>query len=581
VIEEQGDLPRIIWGLPTDSELVNVSDSRLTERDRLADVQVSSSQPAILVEGHPRPQTPKEHPHLGSAVQAPVKQALGSDSWYSASDDPGLDLINVGLSTGYQPDPYQGTIERELHLPSDLLRSKQQAMPHNNQCIDIHNHLTVRPSSPFPNQEQKDFDFSTYIRRTDEHGPSKNSPAGALPPIVLGPPVGQSGHAPLQLPIPIGDQHRKLQQVQLPPRMLLPTPPSSTSPVWASTFTSYTDALGSVGSFSVNKESAVQRTAHNTPAGVYYGGIQANTIGDSDFQSSKGLNIANTNFGPVLYTTSRLIPADPAIVQAIPTGGPANHLLSPTASPHPGPPPSGPLPPVPVSSPIAGPRKRSLTFQAPKSIPLAKLVGRRLASVPEVPEDIERANSSDKASATAFRRFGGSGNLAVKFKPYFASGPVGDSTLQGELSEKKLASPRAPSAHKSSEARRASGPTTGAKIQSQLSDQRSVSTSAASKPRLKDAKPTEADSSQTSPLKVLSASKADDTSKSKVEEAVDHALEVNCATTCLMNVTDIECLCSLKSTRPLRKPRAMRKKTSRFQARFPKQARGKPAGRRR
>ncbi|EIN11900.1 hypothetical protein PUNSTDRAFT_132047 [Punctularia strigosozonata HHB-11173 SS5] len=483
VIEEQGDLPRIIWGLHTEVLPADVSDARPTGKVRLTEDHGRQVQNTILREAPPQPPGILRQLYPRSDSQVFAQAGL-----------PGAVLPTRAepVAARALPNVSSGNRRSDVHLPSNPgthLRNQsptidQPSIFPNEQCIDIHRHLPIQAPADASRQAQKDFDFNMYLRHAVEYEPTSknNAPSGALPPIVLGPPVGQSGQPPSHLPVPIGDQHRKLQPARLPPRMLLPTPPSSTSPVWASTFSPYMEPIGLLGPGYANGRSPTARSTWYSPPVVSNATRQPNPIIQNEFPDPRGLNFAHPHLNAVLYSTARVNHVtDPAIVRAVPKVV-NNPLSTPGASPVPGSPSAEPLPPVPVSSPMIGIRKRSLTYQAPKSIPLAKLVERRLASVPELPEDVERAASSERGPV---RRFGLGGGEMGKYKPYFASNAAGD---QGDLS-KRMTSPKASTVGMSPGPRRPSGPSIGLKMGSSFLDRRSLSNSSAVYSKPKDAQP--------------------------------------------------------------------------------------------
>lgn len=206
------------------------------------------------------------------------------------------------------------------------------------------------------------------------------------------------------------------QQSELhPPRILhnlngLPTPPSSTSPQWSSNFSPY---QASVYSPVLPAQTVGQSTSSS---GQRSGADSSNElrkfvyerIGSRTNKKKKEMTITSTNQNDQAMHPGTFISGSP--INAL-NFKYMRHISSPStvsakSPPYPGPPPSTPLPALPPSpivdnlksrncrssfsttppsptSPEAHSRPRSVSYQQPRSVPLARLIQRRLSSVPE------------------------------------------------------------------------------------------------------------------------------------------------------------------------------------------------------
>ena len=222
----------------------------------------------------------------------------------------------------------------------------------------------------------------------------------------------QARHIPA---IERSQQPRKQQTHQ----NVLPTPPSSSSPQWSSNFSPYQISSPDIApprSSKISDDLGQQKqrvpadSSHDLRRFVY------EHIGSGCPNRAKCLPSAvsrshATKFpqAPTHYSDVSRIPRQ---TQHISKPSP----ISVSSPPHPGPPPSTPLPPLPSISSTrdsrikSGPssfsttflspetRPRSLSYQHPRSIPLARLVRRRLSSVPE--EDLSSVRERNCPSPT-------------------------------------------------------------------------------------------------------------------------------------------------------------------------------------
>ena len=183
----------------------------------------------------------------------------------------------------------------------------------------------------------------------------------------------------------------------------LPTPPTSSSPQWSSIFSPYQGSLQSPDM----APSRLSRTPNlssvdssNELRKFVYERINGGTPNMTTCLPSDSPKISHAVMSPwAPICSSNNVSGKLQHMQHL-----DEHIVSSVSSPpHPGPPPSTPLPPLPPTairdsqsrlggSPFSTtppsptspePRPRSLSYQHPRSIPLARLAQRRLSSVPE------------------------------------------------------------------------------------------------------------------------------------------------------------------------------------------------------
>lgn len=190
---------------------------------------------------------------------------------------------------------------------------------------------------------------------------------------------------------------------------VLPTPPSSSSPLWSSTFSPYQGSFHSpdvaLSRLSRITDTVTHQKQHNSTDSS---SELRKFVYDRISNASLAANTSNTSTtvlqGNQAFKSQTVTPRCPDVSHLVKHIQHLN-LSSSSAiksSPHPGPPPSAPLPPLPPVTcgyqsrvdqlPIANtppsptsPESRpcSVSYQNPRSIPLARLVQRRLSSVPE------------------------------------------------------------------------------------------------------------------------------------------------------------------------------------------------------
>ncbi|KIM91895.1 hypothetical protein PILCRDRAFT_761201 [Piloderma croceum F 1598] len=179
----------------------------------------------------------------------------------------------------------------------------------------------------------------------------------------------------------------------------LPTPPSSSSPQWSSKFSPYQGSLHSPDMAPLRPNRIPNLSSvdsSNELRRFVYEHISSGAPNTTKCLPSDSPKISHAVMSPRALTCSSNVSGKPQHMQHL-----DEHTVNSVSSPYPGPPPSTPLPPLPAirdsqsglgRSPFSTtppsptspePRPRSFSYQHPRSIPLARLVQRRLSSVPE------------------------------------------------------------------------------------------------------------------------------------------------------------------------------------------------------
>lgn len=184
------------------------------------------------------------------------------------------------------------------------------------------------------------------------------------------------------------------------PLIGLPTPPSSASPQWSSTFSPYQISSQSP---ELPLSQPIQYTKHvnqKKPRPPVDSSHELRKFVHERISSRATEHLQSSSAAAF---SRHLQDHQPATSKAPQKPKYMQHLRAPSSfsvdsSRHPGPPPNLPLPPLPSPTPqsvFSGPRltstpppdlrirTRSISYQHPRSVPLARLLQRRLASVPE------------------------------------------------------------------------------------------------------------------------------------------------------------------------------------------------------
>ena len=185
------------------------------------------------------------------------------------------------------------------------------------------------------------------------------------------------------------------------PLMGLPTPPSSTSPHWSSKFSPYQSPSQPPD---IILSQHTQYTKHVNQKKPWPAIDPSNELRKLVHERFSSRTAGNLQSLPATPFTQHLQERQSATSNAPQTSKYMQKLRVPSSfsvdsSRHPGPPPTLPLPPLPSTASYtrsqsipSGPRltstpprsrTRSVSYQHPRSVPLARLLQRRLASVPE------------------------------------------------------------------------------------------------------------------------------------------------------------------------------------------------------
>jgi hypothetical protein len=252
--------------------------------------------------------------------------------------------------------------------------------------------------------------------------PVSNHPRAtpAYPKIFVEPRLNEVANA-AQRPsaMEIAQQYRQRQEFRLKQQASLPTPPSSSSPQWSSNFSPYQYP-------SVSPEMDIQNTLglpHNTQQAqrpFIDASHQARFLYDrQDSNIETRFFDGDGGCGSMLSHHDRDVPSAVNPHPSDISGGFANYLrdLHALASQQPRYASTAELPltaarhPVntgrtfvsvaPPSPESPGSRSRSISYQQPRSVPLARLIQRRLSSVPEEELSVLAATSSTSAYQSA------------------------------------------------------------------------------------------------------------------------------------------------------------------------------------
>ncbi|KAF7985102.1 hypothetical protein HWV62_8997 [Athelia sp. TMB] len=159
----------------------------------------------------------------------------------------------------------------------------------------------------------------------------------------------------------------------------LPTPPSSASPQWSADFSPYSNSLYSPEMIRSQQSKFPVPSSQQKPTAPSSSSYELPTFVHEHFGTAHSEHGLSSFKDCTMY--SELPPK------------PARTVLATTL--YPGPPPTSPLPPIPdwrlhgqpaafdITPPLSPDLRRSISYQQPRSIPLSRLIERRLASVPE------------------------------------------------------------------------------------------------------------------------------------------------------------------------------------------------------
>ncbi|KAH9949548.1 hypothetical protein B0H21DRAFT_727296 [Amylocystis lapponica] len=422
IIEEQDNLPRMIWGL--EGEDMSSSKSRADST-----LHVPSTTSFYRGNSHsnhshmpPRFQKPKVDADLAPqfeklAVQDfPRSRASFPDRQVHLPSPQQRQRENLGYPLrGQEPIDLSNIIRQRQEIAMDgysndyELSSNRALGPsgHDRRSYDYNNELGLDWQSALLAQEKflnaGFLSTSPSVHELGDHlSPAfSSSSSSSLPylgsfrsPIILEPRSSQFPQQAHKQPtqprrmsaLEIAQKYRQQQLHQQ--QSMLPTPPNSTSPIWSSNFSPYQDSLISPELLSVSRLSKLSPTTlHQHPVP-----LRSNDSQQPRRSAQERLN--NSVLGFRGLDTSFLAPAaqmDGILLQKAQARSLASCLSDPAAV--------APLSQIlharnrnaaNISFP---PRLRSISHQQTRSIPLARLIQRRLSSVPE--EDVGEAPTAN------------------------------------------------------------------------------------------------------------------------------------------------------------------------------------------
>ena len=417
IIEEHDNLPRMIWGLGADDAPVTHSyvgshipyvtpHPNLSRLHRKAPPRLQKKQVSPAYLATPK-QTPTLSPNSCDRKKVEMHQHaldnLGSrprDAYASAMV---LDNI-LRLSTVNVTGTWDSLYGKSVYRPQDPVAADGQTFKTNN-GIALDWQVALAPQK-LKNSLFEDGRGTKPPQLLKPSAPvflpSHKAPALHYPRIFVEPRSTQSYQEPHQSRrIPAIDIGQQYHQQQINQNVLL-TPPSSSSPQWSSNF------------------SPCQGSLNSTHMALPQSNRIPNNIGQHRASSNELLKFVHERIASGCpnkqnYSLSTISPSTQTVTsQLVPTGSAdVSHSLphtqfngpsSTAVKSHPAPPPSTPLPPLPFHTsireskfrlvrssfltttptrPSPEARPRSVSYQHPRSIPVTRLMQRKLSSVPE------------------------------------------------------------------------------------------------------------------------------------------------------------------------------------------------------
>ncbi|KAG1867399.1 hypothetical protein F4604DRAFT_1777357 [Suillus subluteus] len=426
IIEEPGNVSRMIWGLGHDESCQYHGDSEHTDDETH---HKAFPNPQVT------PQTQKRHvlhkPHQVRAAAINKKTFKG--------------VAGGGTSTVHRHPDHERRIHGQSqapHLHDSKAEPAIRGLPSSGSWRSETGVPTVRESeahergfgSSFNDQKllldlqfafaQQSFQ-NTALNQAYPEGlkpvfPVSNHPRAtpAYPKIFVEPRLNEVVNATQRLSaIEIAQQYRQRQEFRLKQQAGLPTPPSSSSPQWSSNFSPYQYP-------SVSPEVDIQNTLglpHHTQQAqrpFMDASHQARLLYDrQDNNVETRFFDGNGGCGSVLSHYDRDVPSAVNRHPSDVSGGLANYLrnfhalssqqpcyagtteLPLTAARHPVSTGRTVVSIAPALPESPGSRSRSMSYQQPRSVPLARLIQSRLSSVPEE----ELSGLADASSTSAYR----------------------------------------------------------------------------------------------------------------------------------------------------------------------------------
>ena len=433
IIEEHDNLPRMIWGLGADdAPSTHSSVGSHNSHHVTAHINTHNSHP----KAPPRFQTTQASPaYLATPQQTPLLSLNSRGHRTTLSDHRRKTQASTHQHTlenlGFRPHDTNGSsiaLDNMLRLGTAKVAgtwdSLYGTLAHRSQdaaieTFDMNNGIALdwqvthaRKSLRNPPVEDSRGTKITHLLKPSAPAFVPGRQVTPLPfPRIFVEPRSTQSYQELNQPhrIPASDIPQQYRQHQ----SILPTPPSSTSPQWSSSFSPYQGPLYSPLPVQ-QKQRPPADSSSELRRFVYErigsgGQNQANCHPSAIFQNYEAIKSQ-----PVLARSPNVSRRHPHTQRL---SVPSNCVKSP---PHPGPPPSTPLPPVPSTASVVirdseywlgrspssdmplsptppESRPRSVSYQHPRSVPLARLIQRRLASVPE--EDLNFYLEHDRSSS--------------------------------------------------------------------------------------------------------------------------------------------------------------------------------------
>ncbi|KAG1737705.1 hypothetical protein EDB19DRAFT_1717410 [Suillus lakei] len=426
IIEEPGNVSRMIWGLGQDESCQYRGDSEHTDDETHHAVFPHSQVPS---------QTQKKH-----VVQKPHQVRAAPNNKKSFKG-----ITGGGTSTTHRHPDHERRIHghsQAPHLPEPKAEHAIRGLPFSGSWRSETGIPTVRESEVHErgfgsfNDQKFLLDLqlafaqqslqNTALNQAYPEGlkpifPVSNHPrvTPAYPKIFVEPRLNEVVNAAQrQSAMEIAQQYRQRQEFRLKQQAGLPTPPSSSSPQWSSSFSPYQYP-------SVSPEMDIQNTLglphHIQQAQRPFldASHQARLLYDrQDNNVDTRFFDGNGGCGSMFSHHDRDIPSAVTRHPSDVSDGLTNYLrdlqalasqqprYTSTTEPHLAAAARHPVstgrtvvsvaPPSPESP---GSRSRSVSYQQPRSVPLARLIQRRLSSVPEE----ELSGLADTSSASAYR----------------------------------------------------------------------------------------------------------------------------------------------------------------------------------
>ncbi|THH21347.1 hypothetical protein EW146_g203 [Bondarzewia mesenterica] len=412
IIEEPDNLPRMIWGLGEGGQ----SPPPFPFQPLKCTISSYEQEPSHLLQSQPplHSQVDSRSNELDIRSRKPRVEYI--DAQYPRSDyDDAIVLENLLQEQQASRNIWDTGYDLALENLAGLTLNDALRMQNVREDLQSNRRLSVledysgfaRAQHTLPKSNASHVNNSVdHLRSVPTMRVSSHPALGsALPQILIKPRSPPPFSSQRLSAMEIAQQYRQ-QQLHRQQGSLLPTPPNSSSPLWSSDFSPYEDTLlspnwasshvngRSVAALS-NQPLSSAEASHELRRLVYErmglsADISASLAPPAQIQSSARLQPAVRNITSVSSSET--------LVNYL---GGHDAVYSTTASPQrPGPPPNTPrsrtvsqeqptrryqpyYAKAPISPTSPETHHRSLSYQQPRSIPLARLIQRRLSAVPE------------------------------------------------------------------------------------------------------------------------------------------------------------------------------------------------------